>query len=81
MIYNLFYFLFPIFVSNVFVIVLPIDMANEHDTHEMFQKVDVRDCKCFIEAERQKLLAIVEQVNHNGHQLQFNYKVFVMYLI
>eukprot|EP00400_MALV-I_sp_L67-5_P000594 gene594-1013_t len=48
--------------------VLPIDMANESEAHKMFETVDAKECKCFLESDRQRLLGVVEQGFGNFHQ-------------
>eukprot|EP00400_MALV-I_sp_L67-5_P000595 gene595-1014_t len=48
--------------------VLPIDMADESEAQKMFETVDAKECKCFLESDRQRLLGVVEQGFGNFHQ-------------
>ena len=53
--------------------VLPIDVQENHQLSDMFDDVDVSACKCFKEADRHRLLGIIEhgKMQHKNEMFKF----------
>ena len=43
------------------VVVLPVDMDSEQAAKEQFKTIDASQSRCYLEADRQRLLAVVEK--------------------
>ena len=41
--------------------IIPIELRDEKTAREKFEEVDVSECKCYVDKDRQKLLGIVEK--------------------